>query len=157
MRVKSTDLKQYIPKKPNKITFLQTMNCNLKCRHCSVSEYDTQEIHGMNINSAKLFKKYDVNIQISLDGPTKESHEEIRGKNTWNKTIQSIKLLKEYGIDLQTNMVYHEGNIHLIEEYFKLCRENGVRKIRLISLMNLGRAVGNLTGGFSINKHRKFL
>ncbi|WP_273322679.1 radical SAM/SPASM domain-containing protein [Vallitalea guaymasensis] len=200
-----------LPQRPNKITFLQTMNCNLKCKHCSVADYDSKDLPSMNIEQAKLAlnrvkaimdegqkklsflggepllgdnfieliqyakkldfeiglstnalliddhfaqiaKENNVNVQVSLDGPNKESHEAIRGKNTFDKTINSIKLLKNNDVDIQTNMVYHEGNIHLIEEYFNLCKSLGVNKIRMVPLMNLGRAVNNLKA-VSINKY----
>ncbi|GKX31518.1 thioether cross-link-forming SCIFF peptide maturase [Vallitalea longa] len=200
-----------LPKKPNKITFLQTMNCNLRCKHCSVADYESKDLPSMNIDQAKLAldrvgaimdkgqkklsflggepllgdkfielikyaneldfqiglstngllidehfaeisKKYNINVQVSLDGPNKESHEAIRGKNTYDRTINKIKLLKKYDVDTQTNMVYHSGNIHLIEDYINLCRSLGVKKIRMVPLMNLGRAVNNLKA-VSVNRY----
>ena len=39
--------------KPNKITFLQTMRCNLRCRHCCVADMPEQDLKGMSLETAK--------------------------------------------------------------------------------------------------------
>ncbi|MCQ4928030.1 hypothetical protein NE466_10855, partial [Veillonella parvula] len=46
--------------------------------------------------------------------------------------------------DIQTNLVYHRGNINKLEEYFDFAINNNIKKVRLISLMNMGRAVGQM-------------
>jgi len=189
--------------RPNKITFLQTMACNLRCKHCCVSDMPDSGFQSMPLMDAKKILKRCLNImdqgrksvaflggeplcgeefpellryahelgykvglstngilvdekfariakesnamiQISLDGATKESHEMIRGKGTWEKTLKAIDLLNDYGVDMETNMVYHSENINEIKSYFELVRTKNIKKIRLISLMNMGRAVGNL-------------
>lgn len=39
--------------KPNKITFLQTMQCNLRCRHCCVADMPNQQMKSMSLETAK--------------------------------------------------------------------------------------------------------
>ena len=51
-----------------------------------------------------------------------------------------MQILNEYNVDVQTNFVYHRGNIEKIEEYFDFARKYNIKKVRLISLMNMGRA-----------------
>lgn len=189
--------------RPNKVTFLQTIRCNLRCKHCCVADMNTINYKNMDIESAKLALKrcYEImdsgkkgvsflggepfcgdhfielliyasdlgfnvglstnatlidenfaklagernfNVQISLDGIDKKTHESVRGIGTWNKAITAIKLLKKYHVDVQTNFVYHKGNIDEIESYFEFAKEHGIKKARLTSLMNMGRAVGEL-------------
>lgn len=192
-----------LPERPNKITFLQTMNCNLRCKHCCVADMPSNSLQSMPIEDAKkalrrckdimydgdkelsflggeplcgdkftelldyahdigfnlglstngvlvdeefalAAKRNNVNIQISLDGPNKESHEFVRGKGTWEKAINAIELLNKYNIDIQTNMVYHDKNIDLLEEYFDFALNKGIQKVRLIPLMSMGRAKNSL-------------
>ena len=52
--------------------------------------------------------------------------------------------MNEYDVDIQTNFVYHRGNFEKIEEYFDFARKYNIKKVRLISLMNMGRAVGQM-------------
>lgn len=195
-------LNDILPQKPNKITFLQTMNCNLRCKHCCVSEMSIDSLKSMSLEDAKealrrssrimyegkkglsflggeplcgdrfielldfahdlgfeiglstngvliddvfakAAKRNSVNIQISLDGTNKESHEYVRGKGTWEKAINAIDILNKYNVDIQTNLVYHTKNIDQLEEYFDFALEKNINKVRLISLMNMGRAVNN--------------
>lgn len=89
-------------------------------------------------------KENNINVQISLDGTDRESHEFVRGKGTWDSVISAIRLLNKYCVDIQTNLVYHRGNINKLEEYFDFAINNNIKKVRLISLMNMGRAVGQM-------------
>ena len=93
---------------------------------------------------AETAKRNNINVQISLDGTDESSHEYVRGKGTWDKAINALQILNEYDVDIQTNFVYHRGNIEKIEEYFDFARKYNIKKVRLISLMNMGRAVGQM-------------
>ena len=61
-------------------------------------------------------------VGISIDG-MKESHEIIRGKDTWEKTLNAIRLLREY--DIQTTIITAVSKInyrdlpHIKELIFK--------------------------------------
>ena len=41
-------------------------------------------------------------------------------------------------------MVFHKGNLHLIPDYIYLGKELGITDLRLIPLMEMGRAKENL-------------
>ena len=190
--------------KPNKITLLQTMRCNLRCKHCAVAdntiantisdELDLEKMKeallniskimgnnkelsflggepllgqnflsvakfahkngfklGLSTNAtlvneefAKVASELDIHVQISIDGPNKETNDFIRGSGTWDKAISAIKLLQKYNVRLQTNMVFHKGNLHPIPDYIYLGKELGITDLRLIPLMEMGRAKENL-------------
>lgn len=144
--------------KPNKITFLQTMRCNLRCRHCCVADMPNQNLESMSLDKSKkaldrcllimdekekglsflggeplcgekfpelveyarslgfkvglstngtlvdeafarMAKKNNINVQISLDGTDRESHEFVRGKGTWDSVISAIRLLNKYCVE----------------------------------------------------------
>ena len=48
-------------------------------------------------------------VQISIDG-LEETHDYIRGKGTFQKSIETIKLLRDNDINVHTNMVVHKDN-----------------------------------------------
>ena len=62
-------------------------------------------------------------IQISLDGIDKTSHETIRGKNTFDKTINAIKLLRKNQIKVQINTTLTTVSAPNIQDIFELCEE----------------------------------
>lgn len=68
-------------------------------------------------------------IQVSIDGATPEVHEQTRGKNTFYKTIENIKLLIKNGINVTLNSVITSNNIHQMSELYRLASKLGVKKI----------------------------
>ena len=79
-------------------------------------------------------------ISISLDGPTAQVHELIRGKGTFERTIKAIREMTSRGIFVGVNMFVHQGNINLIEETLQLADELGVKAFNCLNLMRVGRA-----------------
>lgn len=62
-------------------------------------------------------------IQISLDGMDSKSHDAIRGKNNFNKTINAIKLLRHKHIRVQINTTLTTVNTPNIKNIFSLCED----------------------------------
>jgi radical SAM protein with 4Fe4S-binding SPASM domain len=62
------------------------------------------------IKKIKNYKKL-AEVQVSLDGHDEESHDCIRGKGTFLKTVNSIKMLKDYGIKTAVMFTLHKKNI----------------------------------------------
>jgi len=82
----------------------------------------------------------DIKVSVSLDGPTAESHEFIRGPGTFEKTIESMRNLADTGVFVGANMFIHAGNIDLIEETLALAESIGVKAFNCLNLMQVGRA-----------------
>ncbi len=78
-------------------------------------------------------------VIVSLDGVTRESHERIRGKNTFEKTVETIKLLTEGGLRVRINSVIYTQNIKEIEKLIPFLLTMGVREIILDRFMGEGR------------------
>lgn len=81
-------------------------------------------------------------IAVSIDG-TKEHHEQIRGKNTWDKAIGTLRVLKEKRARLRANTVVTrlsledaEGIIQAVEPY--------VYEVAFFHMRMTGRAQGIL-------------
>jgi len=79
-------------------------------------------------------------ISISLDGPTAEAHEFIRGEGTFGKTVEAVRKLVVNGIFVGINMFVHQGNIDLVEETLHLVETLGVKAFNCLNLMRVGRA-----------------
>lgn len=82
-----------------------------------------------------------VTVQVSLDSPYKKTHESIRGKNTYDKTIKGIKILVEEGVKTVINMVCHTKNVDELEQYYALGAQLGVLHVRFIPLQQAGAAI----------------
>lgn len=94
----------------------------------------TEEIISRLANYANL------KISVSLDGPTAEVHELIRGERTFARTIEVIRKLTARGVSVGVNMFVHQDNISLIEETLQLTEELGVKAFNCLNLMRVGRA-----------------
>lgn len=80
-------------------------------------------------NLSKLLNpKYDY-VQVSLDGADELTHEKTRGKNTFKKTIDGIKLLLKHNIFVTVNCVVTTMNINQIIQLYDLVETLGVKLI----------------------------
>jgi radical SAM protein with 4Fe4S-binding SPASM domain len=80
---------------------------------------------------SKFFNPKTDYIQVSLDGATEETHEVIRGKGTFQKTIESIKRLADKGINVVINSVTTSKNIEKLPIFYELFRNINIKKIGL--------------------------
>lgn len=81
-----------------------------------------------------------IKLSISLDGPTAEVHEFIRGEGTFERTLATIRALTARAVFIGVNMFVHAGNIELIEETLHLADELGISAFNCLNLMRVGRA-----------------
>jgi radical SAM protein with 4Fe4S-binding SPASM domain len=77
-------------------------------------------------------------VVVSLDG-TKETHEKIRGKNTFDKTVESIKQLIQNGFKVRSNTVIYTQNITEIDHVIKMLLDWGVYEMIFDRYMDTGR------------------
>ena len=76
---------------------------------------------------------------VSVDG-LKSSHEQIRGKNTFDKTIENIKYAIEKGYPVVTNTVINKINYCDIMDMIVLLKQMGVKDVQLSNLIIQGSA-----------------
>lgn len=76
---------------------------------------------------------------VSVDG-LKSSHEQIRGKNTFDKTIENIKYTIEKGYPVVTNTVINKINYCDIMDMIVLLKQMGVKDVQLSNLIVQGSA-----------------
>jgi MoaA/NifB/PqqE/SkfB family radical SAM enzyme len=70
-------------------------------------------------------------IRLSLDGPTADVNDKIRGQGTFARAIDSIKEYNKSGIKVVIGVTVHKENIEQIEECFKLGMELGVHGVNV--------------------------
>ncbi len=91
-------------------------------------------------------KKYDCNIQLSLDGPNAETHNAIRGNGVFEKAVKNMKVLKESkfrGNIVIKGVLTSHLKAHEIEEYKLLAKELGAIKVEYGWLNRTGRGKSN--------------
>lgn len=109
--------------------------------------------NGLLLNGQIMKKVVDSGINhitISMDGASKETHEFVRGKNTFEKLINNIRSLTEYISDMDTplevniNTVLNRLNYPEINNIIDLCIQLGVNRWTLLSLGGIGFAEDNM-------------
>lgn len=69
-----------------------------------------------------------VAVQVSIDG-CKETHEYIRGKGTFDRTLQAIDYLNKYNVTVIVSFTAQKFNYKDYEKLVAICKEHNVHKI----------------------------
>jgi radical SAM protein with 4Fe4S-binding SPASM domain len=77
---------------------------------------------------------------VSLDGMSAQTHEMVRGSNTFDLTIKAIRNMTSKGVRVGINHFVHKDNFHELVSTLELARELGVEGFNPIPLEQLGRA-----------------
>ena len=91
---------------------------------------------------------------ISVDGLEK-SHDNIRGKGNFKKTMANIQTMVEKGYRITTNSVLSTMNYKDIPELYKKLCEIGVYKIQISNIIDSGNATSNMK--LTEEQHDEFL
>lgn len=83
-------------------------------------------------------------IQVSLDGAKASTHEKIRGKGTFEKTIQGIKNLIGSGFIPYINCTVTSNNIFELTQMYDLSAKLGVQKLSLAKFLPRDESHQNL-------------
>lgn len=92
---------------------------------------------------AEKLKSCEVDVQVSLEGAKKETHEFIRGRGTYDKTIRGIKTLVHAGVYTRIGMTITKNNMDEMEEMAEFAKNMGLRDLHFIILQEKGRAENN--------------
>lgn len=97
----------------------------------------TIQTNGTLVNKEKaqelgqLLNQKTDSIQISLEGSDRDSHEQIRGIGTFDKTINAIKLLRNNNVRVQINTTLTTLSAPKMEQMFELCQELDVKQLSI--------------------------
>lgn len=97
----------------------------------------------LNKLESKIKEKELLLFYVSVDG-MKESHETIRGKNTFDITINNIKLAINKGYTVVTNTVINAINYCDIMDMVVLLKRIGVKDTQLSNIIIQGSATNDL-------------
>jgi len=78
-------------------------------------------------------------ICVSLDGK-KESHEKIRGRETYESTLRKIRELSDSGIPTAINMLCHRGNYKELSDVINDTKDINLQGVNPVSVVLMGRA-----------------
>jgi radical SAM protein with 4Fe4S-binding SPASM domain len=73
-------------------------------------------------------------IQVSLDGLISDSHNQIRGKNIYDKVVENIKKMVSAGLFVSVNCTMTRLNYDEIENLFLTCNDMGVRRFTVTKM-----------------------
>jgi radical SAM protein with 4Fe4S-binding SPASM domain len=81
-------------------------------------------------------------IAISLDGISARTHDDLRGKGNFQKTLQGIDSLKREGLGEKINLHFclSKRSIDEAIDFPKFAEKLGIRKITYLSMKKLGKA-----------------
>jgi MoaA/NifB/PqqE/SkfB family radical SAM enzyme len=79
-------------------------------------------------------------IQVSLDGSSKKNHDFIRGRGSFEKAIQRMRLLQKHNIAYTISTTINNKNINEIDEIVTLSKKYGAEHLYLNPLAPYGRA-----------------
>lgn len=88
--------------------------------------------------AAEMAELFDM-ITISMDGATAETHEPTRGRGTFAKTVNALKLLNEQGVRPVINHVVGKNNVAAMEDFATFVAGFDVRMVRMMQQSELGR------------------
>lgn len=98
--------------------------------------------NGLLLDSDKIKKLCELNIysvQISLDGATAETNDFIRGKGTFERILETIKMLVAGGLKVSIASTITKLNFPELNKFVELAGELGVAAIGLGEAIDMGR------------------
>ena len=92
---------------------------------------------------ASLFKENNINVGVSLDGATSETHEFIRGKASYEKALMGIRALRSADVNVVKGTTLMKPNLHEAADIIRLAKEIDVPTVDFVIVKPTGRAKTN--------------
>ncbi|MCL7393933.1 MAG: radical SAM protein [Thaumarchaeota archaeon] len=94
----------------------------------------------LNEKVADILGRYDAYLFISMDGSRRETHERIRGPETWDRLMRGIETIGRAGLSFSTVMTINSLNYLDAAGYVELAERLGADDACMIPVMPVGRA-----------------
>lgn len=85
-------------------------------------------------------------VSVSLDGATQETHEFIRGRGTWQRTMRGLQHLlavSRRGTSVGMSVVLYKKNVHQAIDFLRLADDLGVDELTVAAVHRVGNAIRN--------------
>ncbi|MBO4877583.1 MAG: radical SAM protein [Ruminococcus sp.] len=76
-------------------------------------------------------------VQVSIDG-TKETHDRVRGKGSFDKAFEGLRLIKKAGIQTMAAFTCHKGNYTELRQVIKIVRREDIDRFWADRLIPMG-------------------
>lgn len=93
---------------------------------------------------ARELANHGVFVYLSIDGTSKQTHEKIRGRGTWDSIASAVAAMQKFGLRFGTVMAVSNLNYGEVHGYLSLAKELGALVGCLIPVMPAGRAGMNI-------------
>ncbi len=94
-------------------------------------------------------------IQVSLDGPDSHTHDSIRGKGAFERTMRGVEALRRWNAPFSFFVVVCRNNKNSLQEIVRLSKKLGASQICFSSLLPQGSALSHLHDFFLLFDERK--
>lgn len=98
--------------------------------------------NGLLLNRAIIEELNFEEIQISIDG-LEDSHDSIRGKGTFKRAMDSIRLIKEAGLNVSVATIIHPKNLGDLDKLEKILMDMEIKTWTIDIPCNQGRLRSN--------------
>lgn len=78
--------------------------------------------------------------QVSLDGSTVQTHDLMRGRGTFEKSLAGIRCLQNAGVEVAVRLTLYRGNMHDVRGYVDLAARLGLSAAYLRRVIPSGNA-----------------
>lgn len=94
----------------------------------------------LNEETVEKLAEYKIPTFLSIDGATRETHEQIRGIGSWDFITPAMEKMRRFGVRFSTVMAVNRLNYQEAPEYLALAKESGASTACIIPVMPAGRA-----------------
>jgi len=112
-------------------------------KDCGIESSIFTNLTIINDKIASKLAKLEVGVYASIDGPSKEIYEKIRGLGSWSKALKGMKSLVLNGIFPHVNITVTELNWNHVKETINRALSLGASSISIIPAMPSSSALKN--------------
>lgn len=104
-------------------------DCDISTNASRITESIAEALEKLNLKM----------IHVSLDGHNASIHEAVRGKKSFNPTMNGLKILSSKKLNIRIGCVIHQFNECFLKEMIDFCEELSVNELILSMMEPVGR------------------